>query len=279
MKTLDTLVGDIYNTISPLNNNKSLNLPEDLIEEFGEGMKDALRHWSKAQPDRKETLRMSNIGLPTRKLLYNKKYPNTKSTAEKNLPIRFLYGHMLEELLLFLTKLSGHDVTDEQKEVTLNGVKGHIDCKIDGEVIDIKSASSFGFKKFVENSLVDDDPFGYLAQLAGYEESEGTENGGFLVINKESGELCLSMPDDLDKPVSSVLIDSLRDALSSEKIPEQCYPEEPEGKSGNMKLARGCIYCPHKFKCYEELRTFKYARGLVYLTKVMNTPKVEEVWL
>tara|TARA_R100001244_G_scaffold25807_1_gene26097 strand:+ start:2557 stop:3396 length:840 start_codon:yes stop_codon:yes gene_type:complete len=279
MKVLDTLVGDIYDTISPLNNNKSLNIPEDLIENFGEGIKDALRHWSKAQPDRKETLRMSNIGLPTRKLWYNKKYPNTKSTAEKNLPIRFLYGHMLEELLLFLIKLSGHTVTDEQKEVTLNGVTGHIDCKIDGEVIDIKSASSFGFKKFVDNSLADDDPFGYLAQLAGYEESEGTENGGFLVINKESGELCLSMPDDLDKPVSSVLIDSLRAALSSEEIPEQCYPEEPEGKSGNMKLARGCFYCHHKFKCYEELRTFKYARGLVYLTKVMNTPKVEEVWL
>ena len=49
----------------------------------------------------------------------------------------------MEDLLIFLVKLSKHQVTDEQKEVQVNGIQGHMDCKIDGEVIDIKTASGF----------------------------------------------------------------------------------------------------------------------------------------
>ncbi len=41
--------------------------------------------------------------------------------------------------------MAGHEVTDEQKEVELEGLKGHIDCKINGRVVDIKTASGFSF--------------------------------------------------------------------------------------------------------------------------------------
>jgi hypothetical protein len=47
--------------------------------------------------------------------------------------LNFLYGHILEEVLLLLVELAGHKATDKQKQVNLNGVKGHIDCKIDNE--------------------------------------------------------------------------------------------------------------------------------------------------
>ena len=47
------------------------------------------------------------------------------------------------------------------------------------------------FKKFEEGRLSEDDPFGYIAQLSGYEKAIGTDGGGFLALNKESGELCL----------------------------------------------------------------------------------------
>ena len=33
-----------------------------------------------------------------------------------------------------------------------------------------------------------------MAQLAGYEEAEGTDQGGFLAINKETGELWFFRP-------------------------------------------------------------------------------------
>ena len=50
-----------------------------------------------------------------------------------------------------------------------------------------------------------------------------------------------------------------------------------------MKLPNECKWCPHKFECHKDsnegkgLRTFKYSNGLTYLTKVVRTPRVEEV--
>jgi hypothetical protein len=197
--------------------------------------------------------------------------------------IKFLYGHILEEVVLMLARLSGHEVSDEQKEVTVNDVKGHMDCKIDGEVVDVKTASSFAFKKFKYGTLPDDDPFGYISQLSGYEQSEGTTGGGFLVINKETGELTFYAPDEFDKIDTGKRIKTIRKAFKSETPPDKCYPEVPEGTKGNMKIHRGCSYCPHKFVCHADsndgqgLRGFRYAKGVTYFTKVVKEPNVEEV--
>ena len=99
--------------------------------------------------------------------------------------IKFLYGHILERLVLFLVEIAGHKVTDEQKEIKINGVMGHMDCKIDGQVIDIKSASGFAFQKFKNGTLAEQDAFGYMAQLAGYEHAEASDQGGFLLSTKK----------------------------------------------------------------------------------------------
>jgi hypothetical protein len=182
-----------------------------------------------------------------------------------------------------LVRASGHSVTDEQKEVTVKGVKGHIDCKIDGEVVDIKTASKFSFNKFREGRLREDDPFGYMSQLAGYEEAENSSEGGFLVINKESGELCLYRPEELDKPSINTQIQGVKKALKLSTPPPRCYESVPEGKKGNMKLHRSCTYCSYKFECYKDanngqgLRVFQYANGPTYLTHVEVAPRVEEI--
>ena len=278
MKKLTNLVNDIYSVLSPLTKGEALDISEKDIDDFGEAIKDVVRHWSTPKSRDSNTLRMSNIGKPGRQLWYDLKYKKEESSFEDlHLPIKFLYGHLLEEVLLFLVKMSGHKVEDEQKEVEVGGVKGHIDCKIDGEVIDIKTASGFAFNKFRNGTLREDDPFGYMAQLAGYEEAEGTTNGGFLVINKESGELTLYQPEELDKPVASSVINTIKESLNSNEPPGYCYVPVPEGKSGNMKLPKNCVYCNHKFRCYPDLRVFKYSKGLVYFTEVVNEPKVEEV--
>ena len=182
-----------------------------------------------------------------------------------------------------LVRMAGHKVTDEQKEVTVDGIVGHMDCKINGEVVDVKTASRFAFNKFKDGRLSQDDPFGYLGQLAGYEAAEGTDNGGFLVLNKESGELCMYVPDDLDKPNIKTSISQLLPALELDVPPELCYTPIPDGKKGNMKLPKGCSWCKYKHECYKDandgqgLRTFKYSNGLAYLTEVVVEPKVEEL--
>ena len=180
--------------------------------------------------------------------------------------------------------MTDHKITDEQKEVEINGIKGHMDCKIDGEVVDIKSASGFSFSKFSKGLLAEDDPFGYLSQLAAYEHAEGTNEGGFLVINKETGELCFYQPEELDKPNVKQKIKDLKHKLTLVNPPDFCYSPIPEGKSGNMRLPKNCTYCPHKFECHKDsnngegLRTFKYSKGLMYFTEVVKKPKVEEVY-
>lgn len=284
MKKLDTLVEDIYDKLSILGDGESLDVSEEVLDEFGNSMKEALRHWANPTPRDTETLRMSNIGKPLRQLWYDLKSEGEETQPlEPHLFIRFLYGHILEEVMLFLVKLAGHKVTDEQKEVKVSGVHGHMDCKIDGEVIDIKTASSFAFRKFKNGTLAEDDPFGYLAQLSAYETAEKTKAGGFLVLNKESGEITLHRPSFIDKPHARNKIREVKKAIKLDSPPELCYNPVPEGKAGNMKLPRGCTYCRHKNECHKDandgkgLRVFKYSKGLMYLTKVEKEPNVLEI--
>ena len=282
-KKLNTLVDDIYKKLSVLGKGKSLNLSEETIDQFGESMKEVLRHWSTPHPRAAETLRMSNIGRPNRQLWFDMK---TEQQAQEIPPatfINFLYGHMLEEVVLLLVKLAGHTVSDEQKNVKIKGIEGHMDCVIDGEVIDVKTASGYAFKKFKNGTLAEDDTFGYMSQLAGYEAGHGTSNGGFLAMNKENGELALYIPEELDKPNIETKIDTVKKSLKKQTPPELCYLPIPDGTSGNMKLPRGCFFCRHKIECHKDsnngkgLRVFKYAKGLTYLTQVVKQPKVEEI--
>ena len=283
-KKLDTVVQDVYDTISVLNDGESLNLSDKQIDDFGEAMMNVLKSWSTPrQPTDKNNLRMSNVGKPLRQLWYDLKSEEEQIPIEPNVFIKFLYGHILEEVLLLLVKLSGHKVEGEQKEVSVDGVVGHMDCIIDGEVVDIKTASGFAFRKFKNGTLREDDPFGYLSQLSGYEEAEQKKNGGFLALNKETGELALYCPDELDKPNIRQRIKTIKDSLTIDSPPDRCYTSVTDGKSGNMKLPTGCVYCRHKNTCHQDanegkgLRVFKYSNKLVYFTKVAKEPRVEEI--
>jgi len=280
VKTLDTLIKDIYDVLDNLNTDKGIEISEELSQEFLDSMKEALDSWSTPKLQSK-AIRMSNVGRPLRRIWYDMQEEPAGSTDRHVHPatfVKFLYGHMLEQLAILLVKLSGHTVTDTQKEVEVDGIKGHMDCKIDGEVVDIKTASGFAFKKFSEGTLPDNDPFGYIAQLSGYEQAEGTEDGGFLAINKETGELCLFRPGNLSKPNISSRISDIKETLSKDEPPiKPCYQPVAEGKQGNMRLEAGCVYCPHKAKCWKGLRAFKYSNGVKYFTRVTVLPRVQEI--
>lgn len=284
MKELKNLVPDIYKELEKISEGKSINLTEKDIDNTLAKIKESMMAWATpSERDNNFTLRMSNIGRPARQLWYQKRDELVKSSIDGPTQIKFLYGHILEEIVLMLVRMAGHKVTDEQKEVKVKDVVGHIDCKINNEIVDVKTASGFAFKKFIQGRLAEDDPFGYLGQLAGYEKSEGTNNGGFLVINKESGELCLHQPEDLDKPNITNKIDNLISCLDINDKPERCYDPVPEGKKGNYKLHKSCFWCNYKFDCFKDvnngqgLRGFKYANSTVYLTHVEVEPQVEEI--
>jgi hypothetical protein len=283
-KPLNTIVPDIYGLLENLSNGEPLPITEEALDATMASMKEAILHWATPRPrDTDFTVRMSNVGKPSRQMWFEKRDPNGRGSVDGATQIKFLYGHILEEIVLMLVRMAEHNVTDEQKEVTVNGIVGHMDCKINGQVVDVKSASKFAFNKFVKGTLADDDPFGYLGQLAGYEKAEGTDKGGFLVINKESGELCMYVPDDLDKPNIDTKINTLLDELKLDTPPELCYTPTPDGKKGNMQLPKGCTWCKYKYECHKDandgagLRTFKYSTGYKYLTHVEAEPKVDEI--
>jgi len=284
MKKLDTLISDIYLMLDGLSHGKPLSINESELDTTLENIKQSILEWSNPSERNKAfTLRMSNIGRPLRQLWYDSRAEATAHIPQPHDQIKFLYGHLLEEIVLMLARAAGHAVTDQQKDAMVEDISGHMDAKIDGEVVDVKTASRFAFTKFKNGTLLDDDPFGYLAQLAGYEASEGTSAGGFLVINKENGELCLYRPDDLEKPNVTEKINSIKESLSIDELPVRCYPTIADGKSGNMKLPKNCVFCPYKFECNADanegqgLRVFKYSNGPVYLTDVVSPPRVEEI--
>mgnify|MGYP003313116635 CR=1 FL=1 len=183
-KTLDTLVQDIYEVIEVLNDDEAIDIPERMYEEFGRDMEDALRHWATPVQRPKNGLRMSNIGRPLRRLWYDLNTEQERENIDAPTFIKFLYGHLLEVLLLFFVRLSGHVVQSEQKEVTVSGIKGHMDSVIDGEVIDVKTASGYAFKKFKDEKVFLGPEMKSTGEVMGIDMSTGS---AFLKAMKSDG--------------------------------------------------------------------------------------------
>ena len=71
--------------------------------------------------------------------------------------------------------------------------------------------------------------------------------------------------------------------LEEDKPLDAVYDPVPEGKYGNMVLAKDCLFCDYKERCWsdvnggEGLRIFKYSNGRKYFTHVEREPNVSEV--
>jgi hypothetical protein len=236
------------------------------------------------QPTEGETkhLRLSAVGRDDRKLWYEINEP-IKRKETPRLRMLFFYGHILEAILLYLAEEAGHKVEHRQKEVILEGVKGHIDAIIDGALIDVKSASDYSFKKFRDGSIISSDPFGYIGQISSYMEALEVEEGGFFAINKTSGDICLLMLDELMTINASERVRHLKKIIASDELPAKCHSDVPDGRSGNRILDKGCVFCDYKERCWtdandgEGLRVFRYSNGYRYFTEVKKAPNVEEL--
>jgi len=72
MKTLDTLIPDIYEVLDGLNSDKGIDISEELMADFLFNMREALEGWSTPHLQSK-TIRMSNVGRPLRRVWYDMK--------------------------------------------------------------------------------------------------------------------------------------------------------------------------------------------------------------
>lgn len=278
MKSIDTLVEDIYKTLDSPHTFHQENvdkftklLSAIILEKLNKG-------------DHTPTLRMSNLGTTCDRELWYKM--NTPELAEKLPPevrMKFLFGDILETLLLFLAEEAGHTVEGAQDTVELNGVKGHRDAIIDGTLVDCKSASTYSYKKFKDHLTYAQDSFGYLDQLQSYLQAsqndpllKNKDEAAFLVIDKTLGHIVLDKHPKASMDYNMV-VEMKRDVIKAKEPPPRGYEDEYEGLSGNRALGTKCSYCAFKKQCWPGLRTFLYSKGPEFLTHVAKLPRVQEI--
>jgi len=274
MKTIDTLVPDIYKFISgevpaaTTNNNVSVSYDK----------------WMNPRSSAREKniLYFSEVGDPCpRRLWYKYNSPDIAEKHDGNTLLKFFYGDILEELVLNVAEDAGHSVTSKQERVLYEVgdgwyVRGRIDAVIDGVVVDVKSTTKYGEEKFKNN--LQEDPFGYYQQLNGYATALGYDHAGFVTIQKELGHINY-YPIEVNKALFKLQADHAVETVSQatpDSIP-RLDPVPASKTSKNSKLCTSCSYCPYKKECWPEMRTFLYASGPEFLVNVVDVPRVQEI--
>lgn len=266
-------------------------LSPGLLDKFKEHMGDTLArrfkgHERKVRDDGKKYLRPSEIGRCYRQVVYDHTVPRPpKEKLAGHTLLKFLYGDLVEALVITLVEAAGHEVTALQGEVEHKlsdtwYLQGSQDCRIDGVVTDVKSASTYGFVKFKQHKLETDDPFGYIMQCSTY--ALGEDRMAFIAVDKGQGHIVVDEYTPEDEGDILKYARWLVDTIDSGVEPPRPYAAVPDGKSGNMKLPTTCSYCTYKAHCWRDandgkgLRKFLYSTGPVWLTQVARVPKVVE---
>lgn len=279
MANIKTLKDDIYGFLTNKKEVSDANL--DL---FLEGLRKLIKYRLEHGDEQEFSLRMSNLGEKCdRKQWLMKHHPDKIERIPPHVKLKFLYGDLIEHLILYLAREAGHEVKKEQAEIEIDGVKGHPDAIIDGHLVDVKSTTSFGLKKFKEGGLKFDDPFNYLDQLGAYlfalrddEDLEVKKEASYVAVDKALGHIEVATYKFPDKDFHA-LTKRKKEVLESSEIPPRFYQPVALGKSGNLSLPVSCSYCPVKAACWPGLRTFLYAGGPKFLCHVEVEPDVPEV--
>lgn len=268
MKSIYQLIPDIY----------------QLVQQ--EGWQDGLSCTLRAgEGGSRSALRLSAMGPKCpRAFWYSVNCPSLAEPLPPQAEIKYCYGHIIEQLILQLARKAGHVVEGEQDEIVVDGVTGHRDCVIDGCLCDIKSQSSRAIDKLRNKSIASDDPFGYLDQLDGY--SLGSINDPLVKIkdkayiigiDKTLGHMALYEHEVRHQRIIATIRKRKWIAGLAQAPACECGTK-PEGLSGNIGLDVRASYSPYKLQCFPHLRTFLYADGPKYLTKVVKTPNVTEIY-
>ena len=245
-------------------------IPENILKEFKEDCGKAVEKQFTGKRETEFRIRMSNIGKPLCQLQMEKKHfgdESLKNFENYNHKLRNLFGDILEAVVVMLLKTVKANIQGLQGDVKLDteyfDIKGTYDIIIDDKVYDIKSASPFAFeKKFGEHGggfdkFVEGDVFGYLSQGYLYSEATAKPFGGWIVVNKSTGELLLSSPPEEDEQYRKQAMDTVQKnikALMKDEPFERCFELIEESfyqkKTGNKVLGTVCSFCQYKHKCW-----------------------------
>jgi hypothetical protein len=240
---------------------------DDLIEAFGEDCKTAIRKQFSRNSDYR--IRMSGIGRPLCQQQLEKQ--GLKQDVAYNDLVRFLIGDLVEAAAVLIMKGAGIKVEQEQSQCSLEldgqTINGTLDVIIDEKVWDIKSTSPWSFEnKFSGrggyDAIKEDDPFGYIMQGFLYSESKGLPFGGWIAINKSSGEWdFVEAPYDQEedrktyleeaaKRVHAIVTDA-KFRVPFTSVPEVYTVKGEKIETGNRLMPKTCTFCSFKEHCWK----------------------------
>ena len=240
MKTIDTLVDDIYGVIAGGSPPATSNNKVDISYDKWFNPRDRTRE--------EKVLYFSEVGDPCpRRLWYKYNTPTIGVKPDGRALLKFFYGDMLEELVLNVAEDAGHKVEKKQERAIYeigDGwiVRGRIDAIIDNVCVDVKSVTKFSEVKFA-NGLKDYYPIEVNKTL-------------FKLQAESSAEIA---------------------GLEAPDVLKRLDPVPASKTSKNSKLCTSCSYCNFKKECWPEMRTFLYSSGPEFLVNVVDTPRVMEI--
>lgn len=281
-KSLTNLVDDIYALLG-----QDKPLTEEQAEQIGEEVKAVFKKQLVESASKRPALSMSSLGSKCwRQLWYKHNKPECLEKIPPHTKLKFLYGHILEALLLGLAKATGWPVRGEQDTLSLHGIQGHRDAVIGDITVDVKSANSRSFNKFKNHELETNDPFGYIDQLSCYvkasEDGVDKTRGAFLAIDQELGHITVDEYEIKDKDYAKQIAE-MQSMLAKADPPARPFKPEPDGKSGNEAIPLNCRYCAAKEECWKDanggrgLIKYIYSNGPRWFTRVTREPRVPVV--
>jgi len=128
---------------------ESFPIAPEVITEFGVSVARKLQKALTAKTDKRKpyTLRMSEVGQPClRRLWYSVNQPEDAAEHSPATLVRFLYGDILEDVVLALAKVAGNTVEGQQEELSFTvtaasgrvwTILGHRDALINGKEWDV----------------------------------------------------------------------------------------------------------------------------------------------
>ena len=263
-KNINTVIPDIYNVMKSKEYSGDL---QTIAMQAGREVEEAIKNAFEPY-EQKSNLRMSSIGRCERAQWYTVK-GYTPEELDGSVYLTFLQGHVLEAVIVALVKLAGHRIEDQQKKHTVEGINGSQDCTIDGELVDIKTASAWSWDNKFTPTGIADDGFGYIKQLSAYGKNDNREHGYFLALNKNKSTLKLCKQE-LEQDVDTFIVD-LKDKMESDTPPMRLAKATTLTKQGEEKLCMTCSFCNFKNDCYGSLIARPIPSGKITNYFVDNT--------
>ena len=238
----------------------NVTISQQTATKIGEDVRDAVIRQFDNKQRRTFRLRMSNIGKPYCQLWFEKNKPDEALPRPNTFAIAMLIGDIVEAVLKGLMTEAGIEYGDSDNvvlDIETGKISGSYDMVLDGAVVDIKSASDWSYKNKFESyeSLKNSDAFGYVGQLAGYAKAAGLLPGGWLVLNKSTGDFKY-VPAELDIDTELTKLKETHDRLEKNEF-ERCFEPIAETfnrkETGNTILPKECSFCDFRKSCWPNL--------------------------